>query len=619
MIHTRQTRRFRDFSLRTKLLVCLFAFIIGPLLVATVLINYQLGIAETQTAYQEQLNTLKGSEAGLANIVAETEFLSLNILSDETVQDLSRYYDTMSYTDIERRRASLFVFSLPTLLRYKPYITSVSLSRHGEVMFQYAQASQTDALVYREDTSISAQAYALEGRGFWTPAYALQNRIREAGPRYVISFIRAIMDIYTYGEYTAIQRISLDEAVFSTYYSNLSTSTDTITMIVDGSGGIVSSTDKSLLANSMSVEPFIQEVLQSDEGFFPLHYGGNAYVAFHYTIANPGWHVVQLVRRSSFSGERTIINKFVSFSIAICILFGILFSWVQNRSMINPLRMLEEQMQKVKLGDFDVQISSSSEDEIGRLCHLFTDMASTVKELIDRVYKKELRAKEAQLIALQAQINPHFLYNTLDSIYWLAYRNKDHKVAAQIAALSSVFRQALSSDDRLTTIRNELENLKSYMVIQDGLVGDRIKMELDVPEELKEYQTMKLVLQPLVENSITHGLERKIEGGTITVRIAKSGDDIRFIVRDDGLGTDGTQISKILDGLIETEGALALRNLHDRVRLQYGPQYGVRFESAKGKGTTVVVRIPAMTLVQEEDMALGTDVSPIVTFESERS
>ena len=281
-------------------------------------------------------------------------------------------------------------------------------------------------------------------------------------------------------------------------------------------------------------------------------------------------------------------------------MFGIFFSLIQNNSILKPIKLLSKEMEKVKKGSLYVTLKIKNKDEIGNLSSSFSEMVEKIRELIDSVYKSKIKVKEAEVIALQSQINPHFLYNTLDSIRWMAVKNKDYAVGEQIEALSDIFRHVLNKGKDMTTIKEELDHLNNYIFIQKSRYGDKIFVDIQVDESLMEYLTPKLILQPLVENSFQHGLECKVEGGKIYIQIERLKNGIKYSVTDDGMGTNQDKITKMILSNKESHNVFALNNINDRIQLKYGREYGLKFSSQEGIGTTVVVVIPQIESFEED-------------------
>jgi len=246
----------------------------------------------------------------------------------------------------------------------------------------------------------------------------------------------------------------------------------------------------------------------------------------------------------------------------------------------------------VKIGEFNVHLPIRSDDEIGNVQRNFLRMVEQLKELINEVYIGHIKKKEAELSALQTQINPHFLYNTLENIRWMSVNEGATKTGEQIEALSRMFRHVLNNGEEITSIQNELDHLRNYIFIQENRFQDNIVFNIQSDERLMDCQIMKLLLQPLVENAVHHGLQRKVGGGYVNISIRQEGENLTLIVEDNGLGADETRVRQILASGVDEEEGFALRNINDRIQLKYGNRYGLEFSSKKNVGTKVMIIIP---------------------------
>jgi len=220
-----------------------------------------------------------------------------------------------------------------------------------------------------------------------------------------------------------------------------------------------------------------------------------------------------------------------------------------------------------ELVSFDIQLNNTSKDEIGEISQTFESMASQLNETIHEVYISKIKQREAEILALESQINPHFLYNTLDSIRWQAVSQKAYDVGEQIEVLAEMFRHVLSKGKEHVTVSQEITYLENYMFIQSKKYGNRIKMNITVDPELMEEMVPKMLIQPLVENSIVHGLEEAVSGGVIDVNICRNEDTMVITVADNGLGTDDVQINAKLIEASRRGEVLALKNIDDRIKI----------------------------------------------------
>lgn len=275
----------------------------------------------------------------------------------------------------------------------------------------------------------------------------------------------------------------------------------------------------------------------------------------------------------------------------LCLLLGLLCAWLLSRYLSKPVNELDEAMKRVEKGDYAAELSSDREDEMGRLTASFNRMTREYRQNLERSVQLERELNETELSMMQAQLNPHFLYNTLDSIKWLGVTNGVPQVAAVASGLAVLLRAGISGD-RLITLERELELLEKYLDIQSLRFEDRFAWEIDVDERFQHCIVPKLILQPLVENSIIHGVAN-MDDGYIKLSAREKSGTLILSVQDNGVGIP----QDVLDWLNDPDrdvpgGHLGLKNVDRIVRLYYGGDYGISAYSATGEGSRVELRLP---------------------------
>jgi two-component system sensor histidine kinase YesM len=281
--------------------------------------------------------------------------------------------------------------------------------------------------------------------------------------------------------------------------------------------------------------------------------------------------------------------------------FSFAAAWIISASIYIPIKKLHDVTTTITRNDLQALVTSHNVDEITELGMSFNIMIGKIRQLLDSKMKEQENLKKAELRALQAQINPHFLYNTLDTIVWMAQANKSDQVIDIVRALSSFFRIALSKGNDWITIDQEIEHVSSYLTIQKMRYRDILEYHIEVDESLLSATILKLTLQPLVENALYHGIKNKRSGGTITVRVKHvDPGSVLLEVLDDGVGFIPYKLGKIQAALeaeeVEDtsleEGGFGLNNVNRRIKLYYGKQYGLSIQSRYQEGTRVAVTIP---------------------------
>jgi two-component system sensor histidine kinase YesM len=265
-----------------------------------------------------------------------------------------------------------------------------------------------------------------------------------------------------------------------------------------------------------------------------------------------------------------------------------------------PIITLQRFMKRVEKGDFNVQMSIKRRDEIGDLSKGFNSMVTEIRKLIHSEYNLRILRKEAELNALQAQINPHFLYNTLDSLRGIAIYERAYKAASMVENLSYLLRYSLNKDGYVVTLAAEIENVKKYVDIQNLRFNNKYDIIFEVEPSFMDVRILRLTLQPIVENSIIHGLEGKKGKGRIIVKVSSIEDNIIIEVIDDGLGMDDQKLTEVNQHLrsenighsIVKGGKVGIFNVNERIKHYFGDKYGIEISSIKGKGTEVRIKIP---------------------------
>lgn len=322
--------------------------------------------------------------------------------------------------------------------------------------------------------------------------------------------------------------------------------------------------------------------------------GSTDYIILCEQSNTTGW-TVWLYQPVGLAGEAMRpIGVMAGVTILICIFAAVLAYFITSGMVSSRIERLTHFMQEVQEGSMDMQMESDDQDEIGMLYRGFGSMMKRIRTLINEVYLSKITQKEAELKALQAQINPHFLYNTLSLINWKALAAGEEDISRMTLALSTFYRTALNRGRNVLQVETELSNTRAYLEIQSMLHDGDFDYEIEAQTEILQCESLNLILQPLVENAIHHGIEEKTDGrGKITVRGWKEDNCVWFMVEDNGVGMEQEVADKILT--MESKG-YGVRNVDERIRLCYGEKYAMKVESVVGKGTKMTIHFPARRL-----------------------
>ncbi len=257
-----------------------------------------------------------------------------------------------------------------------------------------------------------------------------------------------------------------------------------------------------------------------------------------------------------------------------------------------PLKVLEKAMLRVRHGDMDVTMREDGFTEIQLISSSFNDMLSRLKELMQQIVEEQEKKRLYELNALQAQINPHFLYNTLDSIIWMEERGRNAEAIRMVSALARLFRISISKGRTEITVREEIEHVRNYLIIQKMRFKDKFEYDIQAEDEVLPLRTVKLILQPLAENALNHAIDETLDGQLhLSIAARREGDTLCFVIEDDGVGIPEEKLHALLT-LPPGKSGIGLKNVHERIQLTYGRAYGLSIESREDEGTRVTVRLP---------------------------
>lgn len=310
-----------------------------------------------------------------------------------------------------------------------------------------------------------------------------------------------------------------------------------------------------------------------------------------------GWKIVNIIPVNELNKKINNMRNTTAFITLVMILIASFFVVVISRQIVVPIKRLVLLMKLVEKGDFDVKIKFNNRDEIGQLAKTFNRMTVRVKKLINEVYVDKIKQKELELQMLQNQINPHFLYNTLESIHMMAEINRDHETSRMARALGRILRYGINRDKDKVTVKEELDHLQDYIMLQRNRFEDIFDIIVNVEESLYNHIIIKLILQPLVENAIYHGLSDRAGGGKIEIRGYNQAEKLIFEVIDNGKGMDEIMVNRMNDYINDMDNSfksIGLKNVNKRIKLHYGNDYGIEVFSKPGAGTMVKVTVPCI-------------------------
>jgi len=334
-----------------------------------------------------------------------------------------------------------------------------------------------------------------------------------------------------------------------------------------------------------------------DDGSREEVFNGTRQTVVTKTVGYTGWKLVGVIKGTGISLNMLKTRLFIVFVILLIIFIVILINSYISFRVTNPIRELEKSVKELEEGNLDADIYMGGSYEVQHLGKSVQDMKFRIKGLMQDIVNEHEEKRKSEFDSLQAQINPHFLYNTLDIIVWQIENEKQSEAVHTVTALARFFRLSLGKGKNIVTVRDEIDHVKNYLMIQHMRFKNKFDYEFDIAEDVLELPSLKLMLQPLVENAIYHGMEFMDGDGMITVKAWRKEDELYLSVADNGLGMTEDKVEMILTGK-STSGngrgsGIGVKNVNERIKLYFGEAYGLTIDSEPDEGTTVIIHLPA--------------------------
>ena len=392
--------------------------------------------------------------------------------------------------------------------------------------------------------------------------------------------------------------INFKESLISDVFKKFNTDTSKSIYVIDQRGVCVSSTDRNLLGNDLSNQSQIQKILDMGDGNFPIQINNEKTLLVFHKSQHTGWIIVQELSYSFLDKQKNVLLKMTLMILLAVLLISSVMTVYLSFRITRPVSMLQKRLKQISDGNFTRDVTVEGDDELGTLGKGLNLMSSDINKLLDRLLEEESVKRRLEINMLQSQINPHFLYNTLNTIKWIAIIQKADGVRDAVSALGRLLRNTICDADEKITIKEEVEILKDYMYIQNLRYNGSVDVQYSFcDEDIQNHTILKLTLQPIVENAIFHGIEPKKAAGTIKITFSNGESNISICIEDDGVGMTEEQIKDVLSGRKHEEklrgmSGVGVNNVSERLKLSYGKEYGINIESVVGEYTKVYITIP---------------------------
>lgn len=410
--------------------------------------------------------------------------------------------------------------------------------------------------------------------------------------RTVISLVRKIVDFSRFKEIGIIViEINMNE-MFANHLKYIGQDTGSNIFILNENGKIIYNNINENVVNKNFEPQIFAKINNIKFGSLQEKFNGKSSLITFYTSSFTDWKVVNITSRNELiKGIDTVRNNSVFVGI-ILIFVAFAFSLIISNGIVNPIRKLKKMIGKIEEGNFDNTIDVVQRDEIGMLTLSFNRMSQRLKELISQIYTKEEEKRKAEIVALQAQINPHFTYNTLGVIKQMAVIHKAKGITKMLESLIDLLQASARYREEFITVEEELKLIKSYIYIQETRYCGKFIVDYDYDETALECKTLNLLLQPIVENAIFHGINNKNGIGKILISVKIFNSSLQYVIEDDGIGMTQDQIDKVFYEDKSNFERIGVYNVNKRIKLYFGENYGVTINSCSNEGTKVMITIP---------------------------
>lgn len=472
---------------------------------------------------------------------------------------------------------------LSAFLKFRPDVVAVtSYSAEGELLECWSPGHQPKEEIFQNLSFDLAAAQASDA------PYMTAPHVESIFESYYPWVVTMTAPLTQEGE-AAWFSLDLSFSSISSYINNVSIGQRGYCFLMDREGNIVYHPQQQLLYAGLKSED-TESLASLEDGT----YVADTVIYCVNSIQDSDWRVVGVSYVDEMVNRNVTEMIHLSCLLAVVVLAAaVLTSWLLFRLLGHPLRGLADAMERFEAdADHFTYRPVGGTREVQELSNSFEHMVLRIQQLMTTVREEEVNLRKTELKALQAQINPHFLYNTLDSIAWMCEQGRNTDAVKMVHALARLFRISISKGHELIPISKEIEHAESYLQIQKYRYKNQFTYEFQVDPECLDYYCNKITLQPIIENAINHGLDLLVEEGRITVQVCQDGEDILFFVQDNGVGMSEEQLRTILQHDPKDRTGIGIKNVNDRLKIYFGKQYGLHISSELDVGTCVEIRMP---------------------------
>lgn len=592
-------------SMRFKMVITFFTVILFSIgLISGILYN-RFALIITQSSNSMLMKSIDSTVSQLNSLFNAIETVTVPFIGNKM---LSRFLQEKESDVFETKDFIEYVKKVATA---NPYIYNIELYSFKKDLLI---TSRNDIVYKTFDMDIYDwynKAIEAKGTPIWNETYLFkQYYSTDKSDENLISISRQIRKDY-FGEPLGVVNISIRESEIAQTLQDIKQYSTQKVMIINNNGEILSSSDEELDKLAISNGDTFKQIFNNNreylisnrKGIKDVKVGNSNYIVLFATLNKNNWKLVSIVDKDEVLSTFYVMKRYTMFVSFLALILGAIFVVITSASIYRPISILKSAMQKAREGNLDVRIIEERRDEFKQLYDSFNSMIETINNLINELYEKKLLATEAELKALQSNINPHFLYNIFETMIWMIELGNTEDLKKMVIALSKFYRLVLSEGRDIITVKEAAEQIENYITVQKIRYKDMLNVDIDIDPQIFNYKMLNMLLQPIVENSIVHGIQGKSGSGNIKIQGKAENVEGKklmvFTIEDDGIGIQKERLEEIKNSLENynksqdgKDGYYALKNINQRIKLHYGSEYGIDIKSVYGQGTRVVLAIP---------------------------
>lgn len=586
-------KMYYDLPVNIKLNLTNILIIVIPMILLAFLANKVSSDIIIEKSINNSVQELTVVTRSIDSLLNQVEYLSKLTANNYNIQQILTESENDIANFLAKRNDA--VSSLDSIVGEQDIITSALVFTNEGSIFSSSKVGTYKISVDDKDLSdILNMAQNQKGKVIWRNTRPIDYYIGKQNVN-CVSLFRALINRNT-GQVMGSIELDVDQKTIAQLFSISDNIKMGDTFIINKSGQIVSSSNESKLFQKIDMQDYFSWIIHNNNSGKVFTIENSRYLVTSVQYERLGWYMVSVIPLKKLMEDTEKVTNLIFFISLICISLAVITSIFNSRAITKPIISLSKDMSYAGQGDMEVRATVFGNDEVGTLSKSFNTMMERISHLMDKVYDEQKKKRNFELQALQSQINPHFLYNTLESICSLANKNRNEDVVIMVKSLALFYRSVLSKGRNVITIKEEIDNIKSYLSIQKIRYGQKFDYTIDIDKSILDKSIVKLTLQPLVENSIYHGIRQKRSQGTIIIHGTIVREVLKISVQDDGIGFDENECIRILTATVEEKELknYGLKNVHERIKLYFGPEYGLNISSSPGQGTRVEVVLPSI-------------------------